>query len=601
MVQGATCVIVNEDGEHQTFLPWVPHWSFYGAVQEDANTLWLCDRMSRIVRFSIRTGKFESFDTGAPDAHVGRGMVFDPATKKLFTSGYSSLQNVAVSFDTQRKRTVQLHQGFKGAHSMCFSFTNGDGTWSIIMATPGQSLLRWDPKRETVESRRLTDDVLMHAPLTSRLISDNRGRWYVPTLGWFDPRTGRIKRRGPRPEREMTWFARRGNTAFGAEDREGAISIHSWDMTTGKLCHLCNVPDAQVHGCNLTRSGKIVAVNVYGVFYRFDASSGALELSKTLPTDAVSYVDCLRRIGKDRLLGTTYITQRFWELDLKTGQGMDCGRAAPEWGEVAETWQIAGKVYMAVYIGGELVEYDPNRPPRYPENPCVVAKPPRGQRPTAAADDGRLIFYACTRPYPELGSVITRYDTKTGLAAFSEDPLPVQGVTGMAYLKRSNSLLCGTTMHADAKYGTPSTDRCYLARLSADTMKLEQKAFAPKGTEAVAVVGPLGRGKWLCTFSGFDKVKWAAVDTHKIVELRPNDLEDLPDGAQGIQTAGKSGLFVLRQSDRIELWDMRRQQLVKILIKGIDNDEFYVSNVFVQDGSVHVVTPWEIVVLENAL
>ena len=107
MVQGTTCVIINEDGDHQTFLPWVPHWSFYGAVQEDAHTLWLCNRMSQVVRFSISTGRFESFETDAPPAHVGQGMAFDPATKKLFVAGFDPPHPVAASFDTRGKRRAK--------------------------------------------------------------------------------------------------------------------------------------------------------------------------------------------------------------------------------------------------------------------------------------------------------------------------------------------------------------------------------------------------------------------------------------------------------------------------------------------------------------
>ena len=234
------------------------------------------------------------------------------------------------------------------------------------------------------EGLHLSDKVNLHAPLTSRRISDVEGRRYLPELGWFDPGKWRLDGRGPRPGKEMTWFARQGDTAFGAEDLKGAAAIHEWDMKTGCVRHVCDMPDSQIHSCNLTRSGRIVAVNVYGVFYRFDAMRGALELTRVLPTDAVSYVDCLCRMDEDRLLGTTFITQRFWEANIKTGHGMDCGRAAPEWGEVTQTWKVGRKVYMAAYIGGELVEYDPSTPPRYPENPRVQRGPATAGSPLRA-------------------------------------------------------------------------------------------------------------------------------------------------------------------------------------------------------------------------
>jgi len=600
MTQGTTCVLINEDGEHRAFLPWVPHWSFYGAVREDTDTLWLCDRMNRVLRFTISTGRFESFDTGGPAAHIGQGMVFDPATKKLFIAGYANLRTVAVSFDTRTRETMRLHQDFPGAHSMRCSFPNGDGSWSIVMTNPGQSLLRWDPVAEHLDMLPLTNHENLHAPLTSRLICDAQGRRYIPEVGWFDPAAWRIDGRDPRPEREMTWFARRDNMAFGAEDHEGSITIYRWDMDTGELRQLCDVPDAQVHSCNLTTSGKIVVVNVYGTFSRFDAMTGALELSLPLPTDAVSYVDCLCRIDKTRLLGTTYITQRFWEVNLDTGESRDCGRAAPGWGEVAQTWKIADKVYMAAYIGGELVEYDPAQPARFPENPRVVARPPRGQRPVAAADDGRHIYYACTRPYPELGSVLTRYDTQTGVTVFSEDPVPDQQIRGLAYLRESNSLLCSTTMHADCQTGAPSSDRCYLARISADTLRVESSVEAPPGTAEVSVIGQLNQERWLCTFKGSEGTRWCAIDPSNLKTPAPNEVHALPESGTRIQCAGKVGVFILRVADRIELWDMRRVCRIETLVQGLD-DDFFVGNVFVQDGVYYLVTPWEVIMLEDVL
>jgi hypothetical protein len=229
-----------------------------------------------------------------------------------------------------------------------------------------------------------------------------------------------------------------------------------------------------------------------------------------------------------------------------------------------------------------------------------VAKPPRGQRPIAAADDGRRLFYACTRPYPALGSVLTRYDTKTGLAAYGEDPLPDQKITGLAYVKASGSLLCGTSMHADMKTGAPASNRCYLACISAATLSVEKRVPAPPGTEEANVIGPLGRGAWLCTFALPEGIKWAAIDSRTLRRPSRDALRDLPENARRIQGAGRPGLFLLRWTDRIELWDMRTVRRIKPLVRRIGGD-FYVGGVFVEGRSVLLATPWEIVVLENAL
>jgi hypothetical protein len=90
------------------------------------------------------------------------------------------------------------------------------------------------------------------------------------------------------------------------EDATGIVSV--WDLGTGQVRELCRYPDTHMQSVNLTRSGKIVAVNVYGVFFRFDLASGALESSIRLPAAALGPVDRLCRIDRDRILGTPFIT-----------------------------------------------------------------------------------------------------------------------------------------------------------------------------------------------------------------------------------------------------------------------------------------------------
>src|SRR4051812_45666483 len=39
---------------------------YYSAALEDPDTLWLCGSLSRVVRLTLSTGKYEEFPTGAP-------------------------------------------------------------------------------------------------------------------------------------------------------------------------------------------------------------------------------------------------------------------------------------------------------------------------------------------------------------------------------------------------------------------------------------------------------------------------------------------------------------------------------------------------------
>lgn len=509
-------------------------------------------------------------------------------------------RTTAVSFDTRKGETTRIYQDFTTAHYMRCSFPNGDGTWTSVLHVPGEALVRWDPRRENIDVTVLSSRIDPHAAAgTTQRLLRWQGRVYFPHRGWFDTRSMKCVD-GPRPEKELTWFAIRGETAFGVEWKKGTISVGAWDFASGHVRDVCDIQDSQVHNVNLSASGKVIAVNTYGVFHRFDAESGALEMCKVLPTDGVGVVDCLCRIDKERLLGTPFITQRFWEVNLRTGDGMDCGRAAPGAGEILQVWKLGGKIYMAAYTGGELMEYDPRRHPHYPENPRVVASPPHAMRPVAAATDGRHIFYACSAPYGNLGSVVTRYDTKTGLASYRVNPLPEQQIRSLYYDRSSGNLLCGTTMHSDCQSCPPASDECYLACLDAETLEVRQQIAAPKGTEVASVVGAMRTGEVLCTFTGSQGLRWCSVKPGHL-ELPPEDkIKSFAEGVHQIVAAGRPGLFVLRLSDRVELWDMRRSQCVKTLLQGI-NKRFYVYRVVVQERSVYVVTPRHVIVLEDVL
>lgn len=578
------------------------HNGFYSAVQQDADTLWLCGDLSRVARLKLRTGKLEVFETGAPNALVFQGMRLDHATGRLFAFAFPGISTgvVAFSFDTRSCQPVKVYQSVCPERYMRFSFPNGDGTYSFVAHVVNEGLLRWDPRKETTDYFVLSKQLDVHDHTngtTYRLINDDLGRWYFPGRGWMRPRTHAFAVKGPRPEREMTWFARLGRRVWGVMLENGNATIGLWDMANGSVRLICKIPDCQVFNVNLTASGKIVAVNVYGVFYRYHGETGVLEISRRLATDARGAVDCLRRIDPGRLLGTPFISQRFWEVDLATGHGTDCGRAAPGCGEILLTWKLGGKIYMAAYTGGELVEYDPSSHPHFPENPRVVAAPAHGMRPVAAADDGRRLFYACNHAYGKLGSVLTRYDTRTGETLYLDDPLANQQIRSMAFSKKTGALICGTTMHADCWSCSPATDRCCFAQVDADSLKVIRTVLAPQGTQSATVVGPLGRGRWLATCSGLPGgVLWFVLDADDFVVPGPGSMKHLPGRCTHIQPAGRNGWFVLRIGQRFELWDMNRERSLRKLDAGRN-----VLRAIVSDGSLYLVQTAAIRILDNFL
>lgn len=579
---GTIGALVSELGEFRLYRFPPRHPGFYSAVATDDDTLWLCGWLDRVVRLTLSSGDFQEYPTGAPEnALVFEGMAYDPATGKLFAAAYPYTNTTAFSFDTQACAAVKVYEDISPAHYMRHAFANGDGSYSIMLECPEPAILRWNPVIET-----LADTGVDACDYFT--VADDQGRRYLRGQGWYDPLTGIIHADGPVPDRECTWFARRGDTVYGTHDFDAGTEVTAWALASGTVTTVCRLPD--IHGLNvsLTASGHFVAVSMYGIFYRCDLH-GTLEMSRVLPSDSVGHVDCVRRIDEDRLLGTPFITQRFWEVNLRTGAGYDCGRAAPSSGEVLRTWQIGGKVYMAAYGGGELVEYDPAAHPHFPENPRTVADAPGGMRPVADADDGRNIFYACSAEYGHLGSTLTRYDTVTGLATYAVNPLPEQQISTLAYDPATKLLLAGTTNSADCASCPPSTDQCFLAQFDPETLAVRASFVAPMGATCAQVQGPLDGGRWLCTLHPTEQ--WFALDGAAFTPV--GELAPLPEGVWRIIYAGKPGKILFRIANRLELWDMNAVTRMNVVAAG----NFY--NAVVQEGTLYLFRHAEIVVVDG--
>jgi hypothetical protein len=394
----------------------------------------------------------------------------------------------------------------------------------------------------------------------------------------------------------MTWFARRGDWAYGGLRSGSNLAVARWHLPTGDVEDLCEIPDATNHCVTLSAAGNLVAVSIYGYFYRYAADTGTLQLERRLDSDAYGALDCLRRIDRDRLLGTPFITQRFWESNLTTRKAYDCGRAAPGGGEVLQTWKLGKTIYMAAYAGGELLAYDPARHPHFPENPRVVAAPAHSMRPIAAADDGVSLFYACSKHYGHLGSTLTRYHSRSGAVRTVEDPLPALKITSLRYVRARDKLICGSSVDADCQSCPPTAESAALAVIDAKRLRVEHVATAPAGVTAVDFVGLLSAGTWLCRAVTSAGVRFfAATDTELTVpEVAAMDIE-VP-ACQSLLYANRVGLYVLHVEDRVELWDLRRGERVEVLYK-----DFHVYRVLLEGASVYLCKRREVIILEDCL
>jgi hypothetical protein len=604
-VSGATGVLVTESGRERVYRFGPPHGGFYSAMQEDDDTLWLCGDLSRVVRLTLSTGDFSVYETGAPSALMFEGMVIDRAAGKLFGAAYPPPSMVGFSFDYRNRRPIRVYEDFTTDHYSVTNFPNGDGTHSLVVYNPDITLIRWDPATDSITPLPLSS-ISDNPPALvgdrigiDRLLSDDNGRWLFPERGWYDPATTSFDPAGQPPDPRLSWFGRIGDIAWGGRNEDGRLAVGRWKVGSDTLTELFTVDDCTTFNAALSPSGAIVTISLYGEFARHNGHSGALELTRRLPTDAVAHIDCIRRIDADRLVGTPFITQRFWELDLTTGAGRDCGRAAGGSGEVLRTWNVGGKIYFASYTEGLLTEYDPHADPRFPENPRLVAAPPGGMRPVGHADDGRRIFYSASHHYGHLGCVLTAYDTETGEAVYADNPLPGLTVRGMAYDHDAGCLIAGSAIEADCESAPPSAEAAMVARIEPGALAVLETQRVP-GVATVEIAGPLGDGRYLAIASGLSsqpgRRRSFAVSAAALAPIGPADLRPLPDGVTAVVGAGEPGFFVLQAGDRFELWDMRAHQPIRVLCE--DQGAY---RCFAEGGSAYFVTASELIVVDQIL
>lgn len=570
---------------------WLGGCGAYSAVMTDPDTIWICSELALPVRLTLSTGEYQFFESGARSGLVFAGMQYDPATEKFFAVSCQYQNIMGLSFNIKTQKTVKLYDNFTEATYSRGGFPNSDGkTYTIRFTTCHSSLYQWDPVKETLTEKCMIDE----RADCMKVIFDETGRAYIPYMGWLDTSDYTFSQ-GMCPDREMSWFGRIGTNAYGALGNASDTDIYVWDMTTGKTRVLCTIPDGTTYGVALTQSGEIMAVNVYGILYKFSALDGTLLLSRKLDSNAPGALDCLIRVDDRHILGTPFITQRFWIIDTETGEGFDAGRAAPGAGEVLHLWNMGGKIYIASYCNGFLTEYNPEERINFPENPRIVAHPPTGMRPVAFADDGVYLYYSCTHHYGHHGCVLTRYNTQNGKAFYRDDPLPLQGITSLHYNKKHGFLLGASTIAADCDSIEPRTDRCCIIRINPETLEVFQKTEILAGCKYSRILGCIDDETYFISFQMTDGSK-----VYKLYSVEKDSFESfaLPEGTAFRSGTDYPGLFLLTKDGELQVWRLGFDSAEQLETLASMEDAYAVH---LTGDSVYLVSPEKVRALDGAL
>ncbi len=559
---------------------------YYSAAFDGDDTMWLCGDISFLCRLTLSTGETKLFPTGMDSYLTGRGMVYDPNTGKLCCSCFHPDGSPTVVFDTREEKVLELRRSDR--LSLDVGFSNGDGTYTLRYGECGSGncvFVRWDPCAKTAKEVLKLESAPLYLARLPRL----DGKRYLEGVGWISP-DGEICD-GIRPSvSDLFWTDSDERYALGCkwDQKNDVTEVWRWDLVTNEVVKLCDFPDSTEYQIALTQDGGAASVNVYGEFRRYDGN-GNLVVETKLESDRINTSNEFIRADEHTILGTPFITQRFWTVDTRTGEGIDRGRATAGVGEVMKTWHLNGKVYMASYTKGQITEFDPKKGGEFPENPRVVASPPHSMRPIGTTQNDTTIFSAANHPYGTHGFEFTSYNTVTGEVTIKDDPIPNQQMYTLYYNKKHNLLIGATDSNSDAGMAKKADDHGTVALLDPDTLEVKELFRAPSGDGCMLVLGALDEDRYLIA-SGFDGwdgpiYKLGVFDlNHPKLELTKVE-EGFPIFGC-IKYTGVENKFVVREGDTLYLAHTEGFSFVKereiMTVSGMP----YAFAYFVSDGEV---------------
>lgn len=582
---GSTGALVNLSGKNKIyrFDYEKKQFGFYGACYGGNDIMWLCGFLDEIVRLDLNSSKTVSFKTGLPHALALSGMVYDPETGKVFSKAYcqDDYSHKAFIFDSISKKTVKVFEKLPLNNTQLrYCAGKFNGKYIFINMIPGVELLSWDPKEDCVEVLMENKETEAHSSYF-KVISDEKGRIYLPEFGWFDVGEKKFCP-GPSAGSGICWFGRKGRYAYGSlASMLGNCTLYKWDLKEDKLHMILEIPDAMSYGFVLSDDGRIACLNMYGFYYMVDPDINGIGCSVKLDSDSLGAIDCVFRTDAGKLLLTPFISQRFLEIDTDKGTGSDLGRATGGCGEVLEICEMNGKVYMASYTKGQMTEYDPTAQTFFPENPrVVVSPPPISMRPVAMCRDSKSIYYSCSHEYGFLGSMFVKYTPAEGKSVFIDNIIENHMICAMHFADHENKIVFGTSFQADCRSCLPKDSDCYLGKIDADSLKVTGLVKVKEDYERVKYLGIFNESNYMFCLTGFSGEKaWIKVDKDSLLY----DFLDIclitgKEKIIGLNYADKPGMFVIWDDNAIELWNLDKGFMVKRICESKDFYRMHVQN-----------------------
>jgi hypothetical protein len=303
-------------------------------------------------------------------------------------------------------------------------------------------------------------------------------------------------------------------------------------------------PETCVAMASLEDGALVGVTDSSSVFWRLEAESREPS-RKTIelfgPTDGAPLV-----IGGGRAWGSSHAVQRFWSVDLESGEGRDLGQCSLGGQANSMLWDDdRERLLMGTYPECRIRAFDPAHPPAFPENPGVFSEIGNGlSRTTHQLLPIDNSLWTCANAAGQrLGGAVVRVDAESGEAEAFYNLVPNESPGEMVLGADGRTLCFGTTVHADCGMNIPVSPAAHIV------------AFDVKDKRLLAVHRPVEKAQVLSALSLDSNGRLLFLDGPRLTRGRALWAWDLAaDRFERIGTAPDGLREILPSPDGAELW-----------------------------------------------
>jgi hypothetical protein len=415
-------------------------------------------------------------------------------TRKLIVAGASTPDGMLSVYDRARRRVARQ---FTPLHPRAFyhyrSLETPDGRVLVMSSLPNAVLTLLD--QETLEVEQFEPAAV------KGMTGCQGGQFLASSLFYLHSGARAFLLRYPGFETLAAIPAPRGVTAWSRKTALLAGRVVAWGNGTNRFFVLdagrrqwraltaepvLPLVSEQPENCDTFAAlgdGAIAGITSTGLFFRIEKGARRAATRRIEVTGPVHGAPLLVvRDGKvEKAYGSAHVLQRLWEVDLGTGRGRDLGDSGPGGGQINDLFWDAKRrrVYMGSYTTCTLIEYDPARGGRFPENPRELARVGHGQmRPLQLVPDGDFVWMTSSPYYGTLGGALSRIELATGRVRVFRELVAGQTPTAMLLSRDRRTMYLSMTVEGDCGSAIVEAQSAHLAIFDTGKLRLV-RSFAP--------------------------------------------------------------------------------------------------------------------------